>query len=335
MIKLTIHYPDQPPQKLKINTFPFTVGRAPENDLTLDYPFVSASHAVIEQTADGFEVKDRDSTNGLLVEENRLKVVPLTKDVLSIYIGSIRLEFSQRSKEMAATTVFELGQSSLKKERSLLGQSLVLIALIVSSFAVHGLDFWKTSYDKAWRELFLPFPFSLAGWALMALVLSVITKINNGKYRFLCNFQFVIGFTAALSLYSLVSPSIVYNSGGGVLSSILYSLLLIGIVFGGILIFLRILSPFASKRQRWKRALSLSVLFGAAYFYIVTESYYSSDRFRMQATLGLPLIPSSWRSVPQTEVGMQLDLSAKEVSAYREEMRDKLGKQREDLVHGN
>ncbi len=49
-----------------------TIGRGTENDIVLTHPGVSRLHAMLEQTADGYEIRDCDSTNGILVNEHPL-----------------------------------------------------------------------------------------------------------------------------------------------------------------------------------------------------------------------------------------------------------------------
>jgi hypothetical protein len=74
----------------------FTIGRAPQNNLVLDLPFVSKSHLILSFGEDGkFYVKDLKSTNGSLLNNVRFydKVAINNGDIISI--GMIDIKFSQ------------------------------------------------------------------------------------------------------------------------------------------------------------------------------------------------------------------------------------------------
>lgn len=49
-----------------------TIGRSPENDISIDDATVSAEHAVIEACDAGYLVRDLDSTNGIFLNGQRL-----------------------------------------------------------------------------------------------------------------------------------------------------------------------------------------------------------------------------------------------------------------------
>jgi hypothetical protein len=53
---------------------PILIGRAPSNDIVLDYPRVSKHHATItSQEGSGFVITDAGSTNGTIVNERQLE----------------------------------------------------------------------------------------------------------------------------------------------------------------------------------------------------------------------------------------------------------------------
>jgi pSer/pThr/pTyr-binding forkhead associated (FHA) protein len=50
------------------------IGRAPDNEIVLDYPMVSAHHAVIRIEAGTVMIEDLESTNGLAIGEPDNKI---------------------------------------------------------------------------------------------------------------------------------------------------------------------------------------------------------------------------------------------------------------------
>ncbi len=69
---LLIRFPNQAPATQAITKPVFTLGRAPDNDLALNYPTVSSHHARLEQRGAFFQVIDLGSTNGTTVNGQRL-----------------------------------------------------------------------------------------------------------------------------------------------------------------------------------------------------------------------------------------------------------------------
>src|SRR5208283_1128987 len=85
---------------------PVRVGRNALNELTLQAPFVSLSHAVLRYQADHVEVIDLGSTNGVLVDGKRIEAnvpVPVTAQS-DVRIGSLRLHFGRSPTAVAPPT---------------------------------------------------------------------------------------------------------------------------------------------------------------------------------------------------------------------------------------
>ncbi|HFC12904.1 MAG TPA: FHA domain-containing protein [Anaerolineae bacterium] len=61
-----------PPQTVVVNKPSLTIGRTPDNDVQLDLEKISRHHARIDQTPDGYSVTDLGSTNGTMLDANRL-----------------------------------------------------------------------------------------------------------------------------------------------------------------------------------------------------------------------------------------------------------------------
>ncbi len=69
---LLVRYPNQAPVPQSISKPVFTLGRAPDNDLVLNYPTVSSHHARLEQHGTFYQIIDLSSTNGTTVNGQRL-----------------------------------------------------------------------------------------------------------------------------------------------------------------------------------------------------------------------------------------------------------------------
>jgi len=72
-----------------------TIGRTPDNDLQIDAKFVSRHHAVVLAGPAHTIIEDLGSTNGVLVNNQRISRQPL-KDGDVIVIGRARFRFVVR-----------------------------------------------------------------------------------------------------------------------------------------------------------------------------------------------------------------------------------------------
>jgi S-DNA-T family DNA segregation ATPase FtsK/SpoIIIE len=67
-----------------------SVGRHADNDVVLDDPSVSRSHCLIYVTEGGVEIEDLGSTNGVRVEERRIKGRVEVRAGTTLTIGKLR-----------------------------------------------------------------------------------------------------------------------------------------------------------------------------------------------------------------------------------------------------
>ncbi len=93
-----------------------TVGTRSENDLVLSDPTVSRSHAVIEEKADGYVLRDLNSTNGTFLEDVRIREGYLEAGSL-IRLGQTEMTFSPLEERI------ETVQSSSDHFGGLIGSS--------------------------------------------------------------------------------------------------------------------------------------------------------------------------------------------------------------------
>jgi hypothetical protein len=81
-----------------------TIGRRPENSIVLDDPFASGRHAKVGQDRNGYYVEDLDSSNGTLLNGQRVQCAALKSGDV-IRIGNQELRFDDAGAEMA-TQIF-------------------------------------------------------------------------------------------------------------------------------------------------------------------------------------------------------------------------------------
>jgi len=78
------------------------MGRELDNTLRLPDPSISRHHCVIRKVGGGFEIQDLQSSNGVLVNGNRVQSSPL-RDGDRITLGQVQLTFQDPRPEVSAT----------------------------------------------------------------------------------------------------------------------------------------------------------------------------------------------------------------------------------------
>ncbi|MEI7972963.1 MAG: FHA domain-containing protein [Bdellovibrio sp.] len=91
-----------------LENFPLKIGRAPENDISVNHPSISRFHCRIEIRNGKIWLVDLDSVNGIRVQNERLKEMPLVGS-LDFKLGEIRVLFrgslAEASETMEATRI--------------------------------------------------------------------------------------------------------------------------------------------------------------------------------------------------------------------------------------
>lgn len=113
MPKLSITVPDHPMPHFGLSTdegFFVRIGRSDSADICIPIPSVSSLHCELVRVPGGYELRDKDSTNGLRVGDSLVKVAKLKPDQ-QVYLGEACVEIIL-TEEDKALFAKELEQSS-------------------------------------------------------------------------------------------------------------------------------------------------------------------------------------------------------------------------------
>jgi hypothetical protein len=136
--------------RVRVDRFPATLGRAPASDVVVDDEEASALHARLVRSEDGAVwLEDAGSTNGLFHFQPHEKVDRLpVADRLRVVIGQSTLRFRDPSASVERTRVTAPGQADGGGRRRWIALAAGAVALLAST----GLPQWMdrfTRYDKA------------------------------------------------------------------------------------------------------------------------------------------------------------------------------------------
>jgi predicted component of type VI protein secretion system len=109
--KLVLHIPGGGMRDIPLHSGRITLGRRADNDVWLPYPAVSADHAAIVTVLDDSFLEDLQSTNGTLVNGNRI-TKHFLRDHDVIDLGRVHLVYFIDNDEVAAA--LEAGPAALQ-----------------------------------------------------------------------------------------------------------------------------------------------------------------------------------------------------------------------------
>ena len=116
MPRLIAHLPDEPAREFRLDQGRMTIGRRADNDVCLPFPAVSAEHAaVVTIGADSF-LEDLDSTNGTLVNGERI-TKHFLRDGDRIDVGRLELLYIARDGANAAASQVQDARAAEQAEQ--------------------------------------------------------------------------------------------------------------------------------------------------------------------------------------------------------------------------
>jgi hypothetical protein len=153
-------------ERVRIDRFPFRIGRAYTNDLVLDDPHVCPEHAVVEETEDGFlRLRDVGSRNGILQDDVRAAELPLS-DQLVVELGRTRLRLRDRDYAVGPTVSLRRRQAPIEWLLSHWTSPIAVLALAVAlGLAILRQGTWRETGWSEWLSAPLLGVGALALWA--------------------------------------------------------------------------------------------------------------------------------------------------------------------------
>jgi hypothetical protein len=181
----------------KITNFPLRIGRAYDNDIVLNDPFVSPLHLVIEQGETGWIATDQSSTNGTFIVKGR----PLTGAVEiesggQLMVGRSVLRFWAPTHPVAPALPLLPPQSFARRAVSPLLALVAICGTIAFIMFSEFLDTAKQAKPLSLLASALPlcaFPFLWAGiWASAGFIIR--RKSRYGLQLIVANGAFILIF---------------------------------------------------------------------------------------------------------------------------------------------
>jgi len=243
-------------QRVRVDRFPCTIGRAYTNDVILDDRHVCPRHVNVSSQQDqGLVAEDLDSVNGLFDAVTRQRVQRLRlRSGSQIRLGHSVLRFCAVDHAVEATTPEVPSRRVVEWLGAHWSAALIMLGL------VFGLSLLQ-DYQETYREIVvltlisdsLTVVLMLAGWSG---AWALVTRLLQHQARFVTHWVVAGGFLLASSASGwIASYARFYCSAIGPVDA---AELLVGVGFGGLALFGHLSA--AAVLQRGRRAVAAALI---------------------------------------------------------------------------
>ena len=134
-----ISEPGETPQRYRIASDHeiVSIGRGSDNDIVISSQSVSAEHCTLERIKGGYILRDRNSTNGILLDDSPMEIIHL-ENGMEILLGEVSLEIQLSDDEPAALKEEEGTLRQKKKRPPAKGRKALLVSGLVCAFVIGG-----------------------------------------------------------------------------------------------------------------------------------------------------------------------------------------------------
>lgn len=98
-VSITVPEKTAQPYRFPLDREVVTIGRGANNDIVIDCPSVSSFHATMERVAGGYILRDRNSTNGIRLEEEDMSIIDLRNDTY-VRVGDAKFDYHLAEEEL-------------------------------------------------------------------------------------------------------------------------------------------------------------------------------------------------------------------------------------------
>ena len=273
----------------RFEQLPITIGRAFDNDLVIDDPYVSHHHAVIEQSGSGdVYIRDLDSDNGLIVNGEKQLNVLLEDEV--IRLGHSNISFKHAESKVAETLKDTTSHQWEGWLPGMVGLLLILCATIANSWLVSTDKFSLLAASSEITSMLIIVIIWIAAWG-------GFTRLATGGSARFGRHTFILGSAITLSyLWIITSIILAYAFSLEFLSR--YGAHVDIAIFSGMVFFhLKTINE-----QRHKRFALIAVLLACiGSSYVLISNYNETGKLADQ--LYMPyILPSAFRVSPDHSV---------------------------------
>ena len=190
-------------QRLRVESFPFSIGRALSNGLILDDPHVDARHAQLIQDEDGsLVVEDLGSVNKLTTATHPTTERIRLSSGAEITVGRTVLRFRDEAEMVAPAIPLQRGAAPSDAALRWHQRTSVRLVLCAVALAFVGLESWFSNYARAGATAALTIALGFLFLSLIwAGIWAVAARAVLGQFRFVAHL--FISFVSTVAVFLL------------------------------------------------------------------------------------------------------------------------------------
>jgi pSer/pThr/pTyr-binding forkhead associated (FHA) protein len=129
---IIISEPDETPKPYSVNSDHevVSIGRGSDNEIVIPSHSVSTNHCTLERIKGGYILRDRNSTNGILLDDSPMEIINL-ENGMKVRFGDVLLELELSDDELAELKEEEFILRPKKKQPSIKRRKALLVFVLV------------------------------------------------------------------------------------------------------------------------------------------------------------------------------------------------------------
>jgi len=270
--------------------WPFSIGRALNQQLVLDDPYVAAQHARVTQDDNGgLRLMVGDTDNGVRLQGRlhpRGSSVALVSPSTALQLGLTRLVLRQPGEALAPER--PLPVQSLSSSRNAWLAALALLALVMAD---HALQLDPGADATAWLPVLVGTPGAIVAWCA---IWALMSKLFQHRFDFLAHLWVALPWLLAIEAVEWVLPQLAAALGWPLLWRLVVPL---QVLLVAILVRQHLALLLPQHARRMTLAVVMALLSGSAV--ILTFTHNATDRFSRPPYMSTLPLPAWQLATPQ------------------------------------
>ncbi len=276
-------------ERIRLSSFPVTVGRAYDNNIILDDEYVSPRHLSIERDEQGaLRAVDLNSENGLyqIPSLKRIDALPIAADN-QLLVGSTHIRIRRPDFAVAPTA---LANRRRRSAQNTLASGWLFVPILLTAAVILFMEkyfetFQKIKYQELILETFSPFPVLMIWSGIWAFV----GRLLGHRAAFFAHANMVL--LAMLSVFGLDWFTDYYSFAFSAVTSTKWIEALALAVAGGVLLYGHL--RLATQLRRTRVAMTSCVVVGSLLSIILFSSHVKEAQFNRSLSYPPVLKPAS------------------------------------------
>ncbi len=171
------------PEFYRFEEAPISIGRGIENRVIINDASISSRHCEIVENAGNYVIRDTGSLNGIVIDGKKKEEIDLGGRT-KLYLGTVKVEIFTDLGPVEKTVRIDLEEwknKSITEDRKVIMQT---IGLFFAGICLNIINYSQKAIQSEMMEMVLVAVSSTLGYAVIALLISIYSKVHARKYQY-------------------------------------------------------------------------------------------------------------------------------------------------------